>query len=132
MHTRRPTSQFPAPSRTDLEILAVLWDQRSATSRAIYDALLDTGRLQRRIAYTTIRPTWVAWSRRATSMGDPLGMGEAPTATRRWSPGRKCVTIQTSWHGSSARSDCRPPSLRADAMSTVSSASRTKPLSRRC
>ena len=51
----RPISQLPAPSRTDLEILAVLWDQPSATGRAIYDALLDTGRLRRRIAYTTIK-----------------------------------------------------------------------------
>ena len=51
----RPISQLPAPSRTDLEILAVLWDQPGATGRAIYDALLDTGRLRRRIAYTTIK-----------------------------------------------------------------------------
>jgi predicted transcriptional regulator len=38
-----------------LEILAVLWDQPSATGRAINDALLNNGRLQRRIAYTTIK-----------------------------------------------------------------------------
>ena len=51
----RSISQLPAPSKTDLEILAVLWDQPGATGRAIYDALLDTGRLRRRIAYTTIK-----------------------------------------------------------------------------
>jgi predicted transcriptional regulator len=48
-------SQLPAPSKTDLEILAVLWDQPSATGRAIYDALLATGRLRRQIAYTTVK-----------------------------------------------------------------------------
>jgi predicted transcriptional regulator len=50
----RPISQFPAPSKTDLEILAVLWDRPSATGREIYDVLLDTGR-RRRIAYTTVK-----------------------------------------------------------------------------
>lgn len=50
-----PISQLPTPSKTDLEILAVLWDQPEATGRVIYEALLDTGRLQRRIAYTTIK-----------------------------------------------------------------------------
>jgi predicted transcriptional regulator len=50
-----PISQLPAPSKIDLEILAVLWVQPAATGRAIYDALLDTGRLRRRIAYTTIK-----------------------------------------------------------------------------
>jgi hypothetical protein len=49
----RPISQLPAPSKTDLEILAVLWDRPSATGREIYDVLLDAGRLRRRIAYTT-------------------------------------------------------------------------------
>jgi predicted transcriptional regulator len=51
----RPISQLPAPSKTDLEILAVLWDRPSATGREIYDMLLDTGRLRRRIAYTTVK-----------------------------------------------------------------------------
>jgi hypothetical protein len=45
----RPVSQVPAPSQTDLEILAVLWDRPSATGREIYDALLDAGRLRRRV-----------------------------------------------------------------------------------
>jgi predicted transcriptional regulator len=51
----RPESELPAPSSTDLEILAVLWDRPSATGRAIYEALLAGGRLRRRIAYTTVK-----------------------------------------------------------------------------
>jgi predicted transcriptional regulator len=51
----RSSSQLPAPSKTDLEILAVLWDQPSATGRTIYEALLATGRLRHRIAYTTVK-----------------------------------------------------------------------------
>jgi predicted transcriptional regulator len=51
----RTGSPLPAPSKTDLEMLAVLWDRPSATGRAIYDVLLDTGRLRRRIAYTTVK-----------------------------------------------------------------------------
>jgi predicted transcriptional regulator len=51
----RPISSFPAPSKTELEMLAVLWDRPSATGREIYDVLLDTRRLRRRIAYTTIK-----------------------------------------------------------------------------
>jgi predicted transcriptional regulator len=51
----RPVSHLPAPSKTDLEILAVLWDRPSATGREIYDELLDAGRLRRRVAYTTIK-----------------------------------------------------------------------------
>ena len=50
-----PISQLPAPSKTDLEMLAVLWDQPSATGREMYDALLATGRLRRRVAYTTVK-----------------------------------------------------------------------------
>jgi predicted transcriptional regulator len=48
-------SPLPAPSKTDLEILAVLWERPSATGREIYDMLLATGRLRRRIAYTTVK-----------------------------------------------------------------------------
>jgi predicted transcriptional regulator len=51
----RTASQLPAPSRTDLELLAVLWDQPSATGREIYDALLATGWRRRPIAYTTVK-----------------------------------------------------------------------------
>jgi predicted transcriptional regulator len=52
---RQTISQLPAPSKIELEILAVLWDQQSATGRAIYDALLATGALRHRIAYTTVK-----------------------------------------------------------------------------
>jgi predicted transcriptional regulator len=48
-------SQLPAPSKIELEILAVLWDQSSATARAIDEALRATGRLRRPIAYTTVK-----------------------------------------------------------------------------
>ena len=75
MRMRRPTSQFPAPSKTDLEILAVLWDQPSATGRAIYDALLDTGRLQRRIAYTTIKTYLDRLVQKGYIDGQPSGDG---------------------------------------------------------
>ena len=51
----RPVSQFPAPSKTDLEMLAVLWDRPSATGREMYDAVLATGRHRRPIAYTTVK-----------------------------------------------------------------------------
>jgi predicted transcriptional regulator len=51
----RTESQVPAPSKTDLEILAVLWERPSATGREIYDALLADGRLRRQIAYTTVK-----------------------------------------------------------------------------
>jgi len=51
----RPISQLPTPSKTDLEILVVLWDRPAATGREIYDALLATGQVRRRIAYTTVK-----------------------------------------------------------------------------
>jgi predicted transcriptional regulator len=51
----RTERSLPAPSKTELEILAVLWDRPSATGREIYDALLASGRLRRRIAYTTVK-----------------------------------------------------------------------------
>jgi len=47
-------SQLAAPSKIELEILAVLWDQPSATGRAIDEALRATGRLRRPLAYTTV------------------------------------------------------------------------------
>jgi predicted transcriptional regulator len=50
-----PGSPLPAPSKTDLEILAVLWERPSATGREMYDMLLATGRLRRRLAYTTVK-----------------------------------------------------------------------------
>jgi predicted transcriptional regulator len=69
----RPISQLPAPSKTDLEILAVLWDQPGAPGRAIYDALLDTGRLRRRIAYTTIKTYLDRLVQKGYIDGQPLG-----------------------------------------------------------
>ena len=72
---QRPSSQLPTPSKTDLEILAVLWDQPSATGRAIYDALLNTGRLQRRIAYTTIKTYLDRLVQKGYVNGQPLGNG---------------------------------------------------------
>ena len=71
----RPISQLPAPSKTDLEILAVLWDQPAATGRAIYEALLDTGRLQRRIAYTTIKTYLDRLVQKGYVDGQPIGDG---------------------------------------------------------
>jgi predicted transcriptional regulator len=71
----RPISQLPAPSKTDLEILAVLWDRPSATGRAIYDALLDAGRLRRRIAYTTIKTYLDRLVQKGYIHGHPLGDG---------------------------------------------------------
>jgi predicted transcriptional regulator len=71
----QPIGQLPAPSKTDLEILAVLWDQPSATGRAIYDTLLDTGRLRRRIAYTTIKTYLDRLVRKGYIDSQPLGDG---------------------------------------------------------
>ena len=47
-------SPLAAPSKIELEILAVLWDQPSATGRAIYEALRASGGLRRPLAYTTV------------------------------------------------------------------------------
>lgn len=47
-------SQLAAPSKIELEILAVLWDQPSATGRAIDEALRAAGGLRRPLAYTTV------------------------------------------------------------------------------
>jgi predicted transcriptional regulator len=46
---------LPAPSKIELEILAVLWDQPSATGRAIAEALRAAGGLRRPLAYTTVK-----------------------------------------------------------------------------
>jgi hypothetical protein len=39
----RPIYPLPAPAKTDVELRAVLWDQPSATGRAIDEARLDSG-----------------------------------------------------------------------------------------
>jgi hypothetical protein len=49
------SSRLAAPSKIDLEILAVLRDWPSTTGRDICDTLLDTGQLRRRITYTTVK-----------------------------------------------------------------------------
>ena len=71
----RPMSQLPAPSKTDLEVLAVLWDRPSATGREIYDALLATGRVRRRIAYTTIKTYLDRLVQKGYVHGQPSGDG---------------------------------------------------------
>jgi predicted transcriptional regulator len=71
----RPISQLPAPSKTDLEMLAVLWDRPSATGREIYDVLLDAGRLRRRIAYTTVKTYLDRLVQKGYIHGHPLGDG---------------------------------------------------------
>jgi predicted transcriptional regulator len=71
----RPMSQLPMPSKTDLEILAVLWDRPSATGREMYDALLDAGRLRRRVAYTTIKTYLDRLVQKGYIDGHPSGDG---------------------------------------------------------
>ena len=71
----RPISQLPAPSKTDLEILVVLWDRPSATGREIYEALLDTGRLRRRVAYTTVKTYLDRLVQKGYVRGQPLEDG---------------------------------------------------------
>ena len=68
-------SQLPAPSKVELEILAALWDRPSATGREMYDALLATGRLRRRIAYTTIKTYLDRLVQKGYVHGHPLGDG---------------------------------------------------------
>jgi predicted transcriptional regulator len=68
-------SSLPAPSRTDLEILAVLWDRPSATGREIYDVLLATGRLRRRAAYTTVKTYLDRLAQKGYIRGEVTGDG---------------------------------------------------------
>ena len=44
----------------------MLWDRPSATGREIYDVLLATGRLRRRIAYTIVEGEALPWPEDAT------------------------------------------------------------------
>jgi predicted transcriptional regulator len=71
----RPSSQLPAPSKTDLEILAVLWDRPSATGREIYDAVLAAGRRRRPIAYTTVKTYLDRLVQKGYVHGQPSGDG---------------------------------------------------------
>jgi predicted transcriptional regulator len=66
---------LPAPSRVELEILAVLWDQPSATGRAIYEALRAAGGLRRPIAYTTIKTYLDRLVQKGYVCGQPLADG---------------------------------------------------------
>jgi predicted transcriptional regulator len=68
-------SPLPAPSKTDLEILAVLWDRPSATGREIYDALVAAGRLRRRVAYTTVKTYLDRLVQKGYVHGQPSGDG---------------------------------------------------------
>src|SRR5919197_2387371 len=71
----RTISQFPAPSKTDLEILAVLWDRPSATGREMYDAVLAAGRRRRPIAYTTVKTYLDRLVQKGYVHGQPSGDG---------------------------------------------------------
>jgi predicted transcriptional regulator len=70
---RSSMSQLPAPSKVELEILAVLWDQPSATGRAIYEALRAAGELRRPIAYTTVKTYLDRLVQKGYVRGDALG-----------------------------------------------------------
>ena len=48
-------SRSVRPSRTDLELLSILWDRGSATAREIHQALIERGRIRNNVAYTTVR-----------------------------------------------------------------------------
>ena len=74
----RPISHLPAPSKTDLELLAVLWDRPSATGRAMYDALLAAGRVRRPLAYTTVKTYLDRLVRKGYVHGQPSGDGRGP------------------------------------------------------
>ena len=43
------------PSRTELEILVVLWNKERATAREIHQTLIEKGALRSNVAYTTLR-----------------------------------------------------------------------------
>jgi predicted transcriptional regulator len=71
-------SQLPAPSKLELEILAVLWDQPSATGRAVYEALGATGGLRRPLAYTTVKTYLDRLVHKGYVRGQPLEEGRGP------------------------------------------------------
>lgn len=52
---RKKQADLAAPSKTDLEILSVLWDKEKATGREIYNALIEKGVLRSGVAYTTVK-----------------------------------------------------------------------------
>jgi predicted transcriptional regulator len=66
---------LPAPSKVELEILAVLWDQPSATGRAIAEALPAAGGLRRPLAYTTVKTYLDRLVQKGYVRGQPLEDG---------------------------------------------------------
>ena len=68
-------SQLPAPSKLELELLAVLWDQPSATGRVVYEALGATGGLRRPLAYTTVKTYLDRLVQKGYIAGHPSGDG---------------------------------------------------------
>ena len=68
-------SQLPAPSKIELEILAVLWDHPSATGRAVYEALGAGGGLRRPLAYTTVKTYLDRLVHKGYVRGQPLEDG---------------------------------------------------------
>jgi predicted transcriptional regulator len=68
-------SELPAPSKIELEILAVLWEQPSTTGRAMYDALQAAGGLRRPLAYTTVKTYLDRLIRKGYVRGQPLEDG---------------------------------------------------------
>jgi predicted transcriptional regulator len=68
-------SQLLAPSKIELEILAVLWDQPSATGRAVYEALGAGGGLRRPLAYTTVKTYLDRLVHKGYVRGQPLEDG---------------------------------------------------------
>jgi predicted transcriptional regulator len=76
-HLRREAEPLAPPSKTDLEILAVLWDAPQATGKAIYEALLSKGVLHNDISYTTVKTyrdrLMLKGYVTARTLGDPRG-----------------------------------------------------------
>mgnify|MGYP003291786799 CR=1 FL=1 len=71
-------SPLPAPSKLELEMLAVLWDQPSATGRAIAEALRAAGGLRRPLAYTTVKTYLDRLVQKGYAHGDAGGDGRGP------------------------------------------------------
>jgi BlaI family penicillinase repressor len=49
------TRRLIPPSKTDLELLSVLWTRGSATARSIHQDLIEKGVIRNSVAYTTVR-----------------------------------------------------------------------------
>jgi predicted transcriptional regulator len=55
MKRKGKAATLAIPSRTDLEILSILWDKGQATAREIHNALTEKGAIRSDVAYTTVR-----------------------------------------------------------------------------